>query len=140
MVVRDERGSGFIWLALVFPVFLGLLLLLVQGGRYMRAASAVQTAADAGALAAARHVDVAAWRERGAFLFLPDARAEAQRVANLNAGWLAREGIVIVCGDVRADAASQTVRVRCGADVSPLFGDVLNVVIVREGVAQARFR
>ena len=139
-MLRDERGSGLIWLALIMPVFMGLLLLIVQGGRYMRAASAVQTAADAAALAAAQQVDITAWRERGEFLFLPDARAEAQRVANLNAGWLATEGIVIVCGDVRADAASQTVRVRCGADVSPLFGDVWSVVIVREGVAQARFR
>lgn len=139
-MLRDERGSGLVWLALILPVFMGLLLLVVQGGRYMRAASAVQTAADAAALAAARQVDITAWRERGEFRFRPDARAEAQRVANLNAGWLTGQGIVIVCGDVRADAGSQTVRVRCGADVSPLFGDMVQAVVVREGVAQARFR
>lgn len=137
---KEERGAGLIWTAMTLTVFLGLFLLVVEGGRYMRAVAVVQSAADAAALAAARRVDIAAWRERGEFVFLPDVAAEAQRVANLNADWLVSEDVVIVCGEVRADLATQTVRVRCAADLSPLFRHTLRVRVVREGVAQARFR
>ena len=45
---RDERGAGSVGFVLAFPLFLGLVFLLVQAGMYYQAATVAQSAAQAG--------------------------------------------------------------------------------------------
>ncbi len=54
--IRDERGDSTVTFASLFPLFLAMMLFLVQVGMYYQAAMVAQSAADAG-LHAARVAD-----------------------------------------------------------------------------------
>ncbi len=139
---RDQRGLSFVWWG-VFCLFVAgpLLTLGIELGRYARAAGEVQKACDLAALAAAREVDVVAYRDDGTVQFLPGARGVAQQYAAANADLLDRYGIAVNVGGLSLDSDTLEVRLTGAADVSALFPVWLPPISIQKvGTAQARFR
>ena len=67
---RREEGFALVWWALFISlVAFPLLVLVVEGGRYFRAAGDVQKAADAAAEAAVREVDIPHYLDTGEVRF-----------------------------------------------------------------------
>ncbi len=139
---RDQRGYSFIWWGVFFVFVAGPLLTLgIELGRYARAAGEVQKACDLAALAAAREVDVVAYRDDGTVQFLPDALEVARQYAAANAELLDRYGIAVTIGELALDGDTLEVRLGGAADVSALFpGWLPPIVIHKTGTAQAKFR
>ena len=139
---RDQRGLSFIWWG-VFCLFVAgpLLTLGVELGRYARAAGEVQKACDLAALAAAREVDVVAYRDEGTVQFLPGARAIAQQYTAANVELLDRYGIAVNVSGLSFDSDTLEVKLTGDADVSALFPEWLPPIIIQKtGTAQAKFR
>ena len=141
-LLSDRAAYSMTFWAVFIAFVLGpLFAFSVEVGRYARAVSEVQKAADAAALAAVREVDVALWRDEGEFAFLPSAYGLAQRYASENAAYLGRYGIGVTVVSIWIDQNRQIVGARCRADVSRLFPAwVPQVVIERQGVAQVAWR
>jgi hypothetical protein len=138
--ILDERGFALVWWALfiglaAFP----LLVFVVEGGRYLQAAGALQKAADAAAEAAVREIDVPHYVETGEVRFSGNEYALAEQYANANAQFLSGRQIAIVIQSIAVDEAADTVRVTALADVSALFPAIAPAIIIqRDGTAQVR--
>jgi|AntAceMinimDraft_14_1070370.scaffolds.fasta_scaffold44173_3 hypothetical protein len=139
---RDKAAYSFTFWAVFVALVLGpLFAFSTELGRYARAVSEVQKAADAAALAGVREVDVALWQEEGEFVFLPSAYGLAQQYASENAAYLGQYGIGVSVTGIWIDADLQIVGSRCRADVSLIFPRwVPQVVIERQGTAQVGWR
>ena len=139
-LLSDEGGYSMMWWAAFVLLVLGpLLAFSIEVGRYARAAGEVQKAADAGAIAAAYHMDEEWFQRTGQFRFNEKAYGAAMTFANADAGYLGRYGITIHVAGMSVDDATRLVRVQCAADVSLLFPKWMpQVMIQREGVAEAR--
>lgn len=142
-LIRDRRAYSLTWWAAFFTfLLLPLLSLSIGIGRYAIAAAEVQEAADLAALAAVRDVDLRLFEASGVIRFLagvPYGRAAAY--ASMNTHYLPAQGIRVRVTAIWASDADRTVRVRCAADLSPLFPQLFpNVVVEREGIAQVRMR
>jgi Putative Flp pilus-assembly TadE/G-like len=85
-----ERGSAIVWVALMLPVFLGILGLAVDGGIVFNARREVQNVADGAARAGAMQIDLDAYR-RSSSVFLDERQArEVARnylIANCRGDW-----------------------------------------------------
>jgi len=136
-----EQGSALVWWALfislaAFP----LLVLVVEGGRFFRAAGDVQKAADAAAEAAVREVDLSHYVETGEVRLSGNEYALAHEYANRNAEFLRMNRVTVVIVAITADDSTHTVLVTSRADVSrllPRFTPALTT-LERTGVAQVR--
>ncbi len=139
---RDRVAYSFTFWAVFVALVLGpLFAFSTELGRYARAVSEVQKAADAAALAGVREVDVALWQEGEEFAFLPSAYGLAQQYASENAAYLGQYGIGVSVTGIWINADLQIVGSRCRADVSLLFPRwVPQVVIERQGTAQVGWR
>ena len=139
---RHNRGYSFIWWGVFFALVLGPLLTMgIELGRYARAAGEAQKAVDLAALAAAREVDVIAFRDEGIIQFLPSAYAVATSYAGANSDFLSRYGIGVNIESISLDPETLEVRLVGTANVSALFPAWLPEIVIRkEGRAQARFR
>ena len=135
-----EQGSALVWWALfislaAFP----LLVLVVEGGRFFRAAGDVQKAADAAAEAAVREVDLPHYVETGEVRFSGNEYALAHEYANHNAVFLQPHGTDVAIVAIQVDEANDTVLVTTRADVTLLFPRIApQLLIQRTGVAQVR--
>jgi len=135
-----EQGSALVWWALfislaAFP----LLVLVVEGGRFFRAAGDVQKAADAAAEAAVREVDLPHYVETGEVRFSGNEYALAHEYANHNAVFLRPHGTDVAIVAIQVDEANDTVLVTTRADVTLLFPRIApQLLIQRTGVAQVR--
>ena len=138
----DKAAYSMTFWAVFIALVVGpLFALSTEVGRYARAVSEVQKAADAAALAGVREVDIVLWREEGEFGFLPSAYGLAQEYANRNASYLGQYGIGVSVTGIWIDRELQVVGARCRADVSRLFpAFVPQVVIERQGTAQIAWR
>ena len=135
-----ERGSALVWWALFISlVAFPLLVLVVEGGRFFRAAGDVQKAADAAAEAAVREVDLPYYVATGEVRFSGNEYALAQAYANQNALFLRPHGTDVVIVAIQVDEAADTVLVTTRADVTLLFPRIApQLLIQRTGVAQVR--
>jgi len=141
-LMRERRGYSFTWWAMFFTfVFLPIMNLAIGVGRYAIAAAEVQEAADLAALAAVRDVDIRYFEATHTVRFSGAAYGRASLYANLNTDYLASQGIQVHVVSIQADNASQTVRVQCSADITPLFPPIVpDMVVTRTGIAQVRMR
>jgi uncharacterized membrane protein len=141
-LMRERRGYSFTWWAMFFTfVFLPILNLAIGVGRYAIAAAEVQEAADLAALAAVRDVDIRYFEHSGVIRFSGVVYGRASYYANLNTDYLASQKIQVHVVSIQADNASQTVRVQCAADITPLFPPIVpNMVVTRTGIAQVKMR
>jgi uncharacterized membrane protein len=133
----------------IIPFFIFTILLLglmlavsLQIGRIVYARGEVAKAADAAALAAASQLDLAAYREVGQIVFLPNAPATAQDYAMRNAGFLAKHEIGVSVSQIWIDAGSQLVYVTVVADLASLLPGFLSHSgnYAATGYAQARIQ
>jgi len=137
---RREAGFALVWWALFISlVAFPLLVLVVEGGRYFRAAGDVQKAADAAAEAAVREVDIPHYLDTGEVRFSGNEYALAHDYANTNASFLRPHGTDIAVVAIQVDEANDTVLVTTRADVTLLFPRLApQILIQRTGVAQVR--
>jgi hypothetical protein len=136
----SERGFALVWWALFIGfVAFPLLVLVVEGGRYFRAAGDVQKAADAAAEAAVREVDIEHYINTGEVRFGSSVYATAHEYANQNAAFLRPHGTDVAIVAIQLDEANNTVLVTARADVTLLFPHIApQILIQRTGVAQVR--
>lgn len=138
--ILRESGFALAWWALfislaAFP----MLVLVVEGGRYFRAAGDVQKAADAAAEAAVREVDIPHYLDTGEVRFSGNEYALAHDYANANASFLRPHGTDIAVVAIQVDEGNDTVLVTTRADVALLFPRLApQILIQRTGVAQVR--
>lgn len=139
-LLSAEDGYSLLWWSVFVLLVLGpLLAFSIEVGRYARAAGEVQKAADAGAIAAAYHLDEEWFQRTGQFRFNDKAYGVALMYANANAEYLGQYDISVHVMGMSLDDATRMVRVRCAADVSLLFPRWMpQIVVQREGVAEAR--
>ena len=135
-----EQGSALVWWALFISLAaLPLLVLVVEGGRFFRAAGDVQKAADAAAEAAVREVDLPHYVATGEVRFSGNEYALAREYANQNAVFLRPHGTDVTIVAIQVDEANDTVLVTTRADVTLLFPRIApQLLIQRTGVAQVR--
>ena len=138
--ILEEHGFALVWWALFIGlVAFPLLVLVVEGGRYFRAAGDVQKAADAAAEAAVREVDVPHYLNTGEVRFNGNVYAIAGEYANQNASFLRPHGTDILIVAIQVDEGNDTVLVTTRADVTLLFPRIApQILIQRTGVAQVR--
>ena len=138
--LQSEGGYSLMWWAAFVLFVLGpLLAFSIEVGRYARAAGEVQKAADAGAIAAAYHIDGEWFVQTGQLRFDEKAYGAATTFANADTGYLGQYGIGVHVAGMSLDDATRMVMVQCVADVSLLFPKWMpQVMIQREGVAEAR--
>ena len=100
----------------------------------------VAKCADAAALVVAARVNVAAYRDTGQVIFLPDVYEFAQNYAPRNSTYLADRSIPVLVTNIRVNEASQVVAVTVSADLSPLLPALLQggAHVTTTGYSQAR--
>jgi hypothetical protein len=142
MLRRGQQAySTLWWVGFLTFCLVPLAALSVGLGRYSYARAAVQKAADAAALAAAREVDLALYRDTGQIELMPSAGPVGGSYAAMNSGYLAARGIYPQVTGIAVDQGRRTVRVGMAADASSLFPAVLGRVVVRaEGEAEVGMR
>ena len=128
---NNNQGTGengqIIPFFILTILLLGLMLAVsLQIGRIVYARGEVGKAADAAALAAASQLDLAAYREAGQIVFLPNAPAMAQDYAMRNAGFLTKHEIAVSVSQIWVDAGSQLVYVTVVADLGSLLPGFLS--------------
>ena len=94
--------------------------------RIVYARGEVDKAADAAVLAATSQLDLAAYREAGQILFLPNTPAMTQDYIQRNAGFLVRYGIGVSVSQIWIDAGSQLDYVTVTADLATLLPGFLS--------------
>lgn len=118
---KSERGEMMMFFIFII-LALGLMMALtLEIGRIVYARGEVGKAADAAALAAAARMDVVAWRESGALVFLPDAAGYAYSYASMNSDYLAQRSISWEITDIWVDSGTQRVYATVTADLSALL-------------------
>ena len=139
-LLPSEQGSALVWWDLFIAIVaFPLLVLVVEGGRFFRAAGDVQKAADAAAEAAVREVDIPHYVATGEVRFSGNEYALAHDYANQNATFLRPRGTEIAIVAIQVDEAADTVLVTTRADVTLLFPRIApQLVIQRTGVAQVK--
>ena len=140
--LRDRRGYSLTWAAGFLAIlFVPLLVLGIEFGRWEHARGELYKAADLAALAAAQEVDVAHFRETGEVLLLPSALEVAERYVAANTGYLTRNGIAAHIAGIAVDQTLRQVEVRVVADISSLFPVWVPRVVIRgRGTAEVRGR
>ncbi len=136
-IFSEDRGASLLTFAafaafVLIPIF-GLA---VEMGRVAMVRGKLQDAADAAALAAAREVDVSAWREKGKIVFLPSAYSEANAYVYQNLSDLAGKGIRIRRVRVSLNSRRGLVTVTCRARVSGILPLGMSMTLVGRGSAQ----
>ena len=137
LILSEDRGASL----LTFAAFAAFVLvpifgLAIEMGRAAMVRGKLQDAADAAALAAAREVDVSAWREDGKLVFLPSAYSEAYAYVYQNLSDLEGKGIRIRRVRVSLRGRKGLVTVTCRARVSGILPLGMRMTIVEKGTAQ----
>lgn len=134
---HDEGGFSYAWTAMLFTfLVVPLMLLAVQYGRAVNTKDALQSAADAAALAAAAQVDIDHFRRTGTIRLRGSVYPVAQSYAARTFRQLGPRDVTPRVVAIVPDDATRTVRVVVEAQVSALFG--YPVTVRAEGTAQVR--
>lgn len=133
-MLRDKRGySSTFWAIFIGMIFVPLMALTFDVGRYLYAKGEVGKAADAAAVGAAVEINWRVFREGGDIQPTSATYAMAQSYANRNNDYLARQEIRPRVRSIRVNAASNTVYVSVEADLSVIFPSIVPQLIVEEG-------
>ena len=136
----DEGGySMALWAIIISLVILPLMAFGTDVNRMYIVRTELQRAADAGALAGSRQIDVAHFRNTGEIRFLDTAYGEAMNVASLNAASVAHRGAHPRVDTVTLDNDHHTVTVKMSAAMEIVVPVITpNVTIHVSSTAQAR--
>jgi Flp pilus assembly protein TadG len=133
-ILKDRRAySSTFWALFIGVIFVPMMALTFDIGRYLYAKGEVGKAADAAAVAAAMEINWRAFRENGDLQPTSETYAVAQRYANMNNDYLARQDIWPRVRSIRVNAANNTVYVSVEADLSVMFPSIVPLLIVDEG-------
>ena len=136
----DDAGySMALWAIVIATVVVPLMAFGTDVNRMYIVRTELQQAADAGALAGSRKIDVAYFRNMGKVRFSPEARGEAESVASLNAASVAHKGAHPRVDAVILDDGRHTVTVRMSAAMEIVVPVITpSVTIHVSSTAQAR--
>jgi Flp pilus assembly protein TadG len=133
-ILKDRRAySSTFWALFIGVIFVPMMALTFDIGRYLYAKGEVGKAADAAAVGAAMEVNWRAFRESGDIQPTGATYAMAQSYANRNNDYLARQEIWPRVRSIRVNAANNTVYVSVEADLSVMFPSIVPRLIVEEG-------
>lgn len=133
-ILKDRRAySSTFWALFIGMIFVPLMALTFDIGRYLYAKGEVGKAADAAAVGAAMEINWRAFRESGNIQPTGQTYAMAQHYANTNNDYLARQDIWPRVRSIRVNAANSTVYVSVEADLSVMFPNIVPRLIVEEG-------
>lgn len=133
-ILTDRRAySSAFWAMFIGVIFVPLMALTFDIGRYLYAKGEVGKAADAAALAAATEINWRVFREGGSIQPTANTYSVAQHYANTNNDYLASQEIWPRVRSIRVDAANNTVYVSVEADLSVIFPAYIPELVVEEG-------
>lgn len=133
-MLRDKRAySSVFWAMFIGTIFVPMMALTFDIGRYLYAKGEVGKAADAAAVGAAMEINWRAFREGGSLEPTSATYSMAQRYANMNNDYLGDLEIWPRVRSIRVNAANNTVYVSVEADLSVLFPSIVPEVITEEG-------
>jgi Flp pilus assembly protein TadG len=133
-ILKDRRAySSTFWALFIGVIFVPLMALTFDIGRYLYAKGEVGKAADAAAVGAAMEINWRAFQESGNIQPTGATYAMAQHYANTNNDYLARQDIWPRVRSIRVNAANNTVYVSVEADLSVMFPSIVPRLIVEEG-------
>ena len=133
-MLKDRRAySSTFWAMFIGAIFIPMMALTFDIGRYLYAKGEVGKAADAAAVAAAVEIDWRVFRESGDIQPTANTYAMAQLYANRNNDYLARQNIWPRVRSIQVNSANNTVYVSVEADLSVLFPSYVPRIIVEEG-------
>jgi Flp pilus assembly protein TadG len=133
-ILKDQRAySSTFWALFIGMIFIPLMALTFDIGRYLYAKGEVGKAADAAAVGAAMEINWRAFRESGDIQPTGATYAMAQHYANTNNDYLARQEIWPRVRSIQVNAANSTVYVSVEADLSVMFPSIVPQLIVEEG-------
>jgi hypothetical protein len=139
-ILKDRRAySSTFWALFIGVIFVPMMALTFDIGRYLYAKGEVGKAADAAAVGAAMEVNWRAFQESGDIQPTGATYAMAQHYANRNNDYLARQEIWPRVRSIRVNAANNTVYVSVEADLSVMFPSIVPQLSVDEG-AEAQVR
>lgn len=139
-MLRDKRAySMTFWAMFIGMIFVPLMALTFDVGRYMYARQEIGKAADAAAVGAVVEINWRAFREGGALHPTGQTYSVAQSYANMNNDYLARLNIHPRVTSIQINDGNDTVYVAVSADLSALFPSIVPDLLVTEtGTAQVR--
>ena len=139
-MLRDRRAySMTFWAMFIGMIFVPLMALTFDVGRYLYARQEIGKAADAAAVAAATEINWRAFREGGALHPTGQTYSVAQKYANMNNDYLGKLNIHPKVTRIRISDANNTVYVAVSADLSALFPSIVPDLLVTEtGTAQVK--
>ena len=139
-MLHDRRAySTPFWAMFIGLIFVPLMALTFDVGRYLYARQEIGKAADAAAVAAAAEINWRAFREGGELHPSEKTYSVAQSYANMNNNYLGKLNIHPRVTGIRINDGNDTVYVAVSADLTELFPSVVPDLLVREtGTAQVR--
>ena len=139
-MLKDRRAySMTFWAIFIGVVFVPLMALTFEVGRYLYARQELGKAADAAAVGAVVEINWRTFREGGAIHPTGQTYSTAQHYADMNNDYLAQLNIRPVVTGIRVSDANDTVYVAVSADLSALFPSIVPELLVTEtGTAQVR--
>ncbi len=138
-MLRDRKAySTLFWIGFMTFCLVPLVALAVNLGRFFYARAEMYKVADAAALAAAREVDVEAYRQTGQIVLLPSAYEIAGHYANLNSGYLTSKRIYPYIAGITVDQERRAVFVQMAANADELVPLIGRVTLRGQGEAEVR--
>lgn len=133
-MLKDRRAySSTFWALFIGMIFVPMMALTFDIGRYLYAKGEVGKAADAAAVAATMEINWRAFRENGSLQPTGETYSMAQRYANMNNDYLGQQDIWPRVRSIRVNAVNNTVYVSVEADLSVMFPSIIPQLIVEEG-------
>lgn len=133
-ILKDRRAySSTFWALFIGAIFVPLMALTFDIGRYLYAKGEVGKAADAAAVGAAMEINWQAFANNGEVQLTGSTYSMAQHYANTNNDYLARQKIWPRVRRIQMDSANRTVYVSVEADLSVMFPKYIPQLIVEEG-------
>jgi Flp pilus assembly protein TadG len=139
-MLKDQRAySMTFWTIFIGVIFVPLMALTFDVGRYLYARQELGKAADAAAVGAVVEINWRVFREGGTIHPTGETYSAAQRYADMNNDYLAKLNIRPRVTGIRIIDANDTVYVAVSADLSALFPSIVPELLVTEtGTAQVR--
>jgi len=139
-MLHDRRAySMTFWAMFIGMIFVPLMALTFDVGRYLYARQEIGKAADAAAVAAAVEINWRDFREGGELHPSGQTYSVAQSYANMNNDYLGKLNIHPSVTGIQVNDGRDTVYVAVSADLSALFPSIVPDLLVTEtGTAQVR--
>ncbi|NCP86798.1 MAG: hypothetical protein CO094_10750 [Anaerolineae bacterium CG_4_9_14_3_um_filter_57_17] len=141
-MLRDRRAySSTLWALFIGAIFVPMLALTFDVGRYMYARQELGKAADAAAVAAVTEINQRVFRENGGIELTGATYGMAQSYADMNNDYLGQFNIHPAVTSIQINQGQDTVLVAVSADLTALFPSITPQILVTEtGTAQVQGR